>query len=495
VELLLACPTVSDRGTRHSSLIPDLRSDFELELGIALDLVRSDRDRVEVVNLVRACLDHQRGMELLVRSVGVYEKGTTAFARLERFMEELVVPGVVDWEAMDRLLAILPDDLVSDATARRLYYRSVGRFGPPLMGAPDLREVVEQLADLTPQVGEAFPYPLLAFVERLAHHAKKRRVRHRLQGWVRSATTDLGLKPSLYRRLQREVAEEWGKDARPYLLVQLKPSALNREGAQPAQLVLHVQAWLMNQQAEPDLRFNQEESSAIEGGTIEAVGSALDDWLRRVANLVPDGMLSSLVVEFLLPRELLCYPVDQWPVVADERIGMQVKVGEKFQVVVREVDRFQNREARHYWQKKWEHSQAFQSCPGCRAIHWVADTSALDRRQFYLELLHAEHRTCVGLPYLPPDATAQQDPLLVSLSAGVPVALWLRRRFDDLAPLQRDIDAELAQAGLTHLPNFVLRQRAEAGSQDDHVGSHLALLWDDPDRLPPVPQALSAPGP
>jgi hypothetical protein len=495
VELLLACPCVRDRGARDSALIPDLDADFKRELGIRLDFARNDRDSIDVSNLVRECLDHHRGVELLARVVGAFDGGTLAFAELERFLQLLFVPGVVASAAVDRLLASIPEGLVPDSAARRLYYRSVGRFGPPLEGERDLHEVVRQLAGLNLQVGGTFPYPLLAFVERLARQVEDAGVRTQLQQWVDTASGDLGIEPALYRRLQREATEQVpGGDERPYLLVQLKPSALNHEVDEPERLQLYVQAWLVDERGELDLRFNQDEVSTIEGGTVEAVGSALDQWLERVTDLIPEAM-SRLVFEFFLPRELLCYPVDQWSIVADDQIGMEIKLGEQFPVVVREVDRLGNRKARHHWRRKWEHAQAFGSCPGCGAMHWVDDTQVLDRKRFYLELLHAEHRTCVGLPYLPPDAPERRDLLLVTLSAGIPIALWLRRRIEDMGQLRRDVDAELTRAGLTRLPEFVLRQRVEAGSEDHHAGSHLALLWDNPDRLPPVPPELSAPEP
>jgi vWA-MoxR associated protein C-terminal domain len=45
----------------------------------------------------------------------------------------------------------------------------------------------------------------------------------------------------------------------------------------------------------------------------------------------------------------------------------------------------------------------------------------------------------------------------------------------------------LLQQQISGLPNAVTRARAVAWESQEqmHFGSHLALLWDDPDRLPP----------
>jgi hypothetical protein len=76
--------------------------------------------------------------------------------------------------------------------------------------------------------------------------------------------------------------------------------------------------------------------------------------------------------------------------------------------------------------------------------------------------------------------------LELALRAGVPVVLWDRR-----APLTsetRTLIEELFRGDPGELPERVRRLRVEAvisasGDRSEHLGRHLALLWDDPNRL------------
>ncbi len=80
------------------------------------------------------------------------------------------------------------------------------------------------------------------------------------------------------------------------------------------------------------------------------------------------------------------------------------------------------------------------------------------------------------------DGVWRETFLKILLSAGMPVALWPRRRLDLAADPILDL---LTRPAVDAIPAevFAARQAAYAGPADHH-GHVLTLLWDDFDRLP-----------
>lgn len=71
---------------------------------------------------------------------------------------------------------------------------------------------------------------------------------------------------------------------------------------------------------------------------------------------------------------------------------------------------------------------------------------------------------------------------------SVPVALWprnceIRDRIDNAIHLQEILDGELGR-----LPERIRDKRLDALEDEEHLGRHLTLIWDDPNVLPPTVQ-------
>lgn len=77
IEALLACPTVSNRGMRDT-VVNDLPSD------IKMNIRRNDVDRIDVANLVTACLNYTNGLSELIESVRFYEGNSLPMQQLDR---------------------------------------------------------------------------------------------------------------------------------------------------------------------------------------------------------------------------------------------------------------------------------------------------------------------------------------------------------------------------------------------------------------------------
>ncbi|GAA1027126.1 hypothetical protein GCM10009557_07240 [Virgisporangium ochraceum] len=234
------------------------------------------------------------------------------------------------------------------------------------------------------------------------------------------------------------------------------------------------------------------------GKELRLVGRSL---LEQAAPMLTDPRGVKLSVEFLLPWSLLDHPVEGWTVGAPTGSP----VGWLHPVVVRSSDRLSDLEtlARPSWHQRW--AIATGGGTSRPAANWIvrgqpADGSAdpevivepADWRQLLAQLLRRKTLACVGLMYpyeahLPASVSALQ----ATVKAGIPVVLWSRngRYVDTLRALVR---TACADGRLTDLPAAVHDLRLEA-AEDEPDDNPVALLWDDPDRLPEHPSPLTAP--
>ena len=75
---------------------------------------------------------------------------------------------------------------------------------------------------------------------------------------------------------------------------------------------------------------------------------------------------------------------------------------------------------------------------------------------------------------------------LISLKS-LPVALWSRRDLQTIS-CQNEINRILrnVQGNFNQLPKEVTNERKKAAGEE-HIGRHICLLWDNPERMPPDP--------
>ena len=214
--------------------------------------------------------------------------------------------------------------------------------------------------------------------------------------------------------------------------------------------------------------------------------------LREIPNLLDDVLREKkekpATIEFLLPKELLVEPVDQW-----ESDNDLVKFCIEHRIVIRSQERIAKRELskwRQAWHEKW---QMFQTLKEERDVWWVEPLGAHEVATFAQRLILAKAKaTCLGLTFLPVHRANEQERtslLLHILRAGVPIIAWMRNRAEaELTPqLVRDeLGVILCKEQLDNLPLLVhhLRTCPEVLDSAGHIGNRLALFWDDPERVP-----------
>jgi hypothetical protein len=210
----------------------------------------------------------------------------------------------------------------------------------------------------------------------------------------------------------------------------------------------------------------------------------------------------SLLLEFVVPRELLNTDFDQWliPERPDGLSARNYHLGVRYPVVVRDLERMAPSDDRSLWRARW---QRLCDCAGPvrDAIRWVKpqDRDSYDSLTASLLRERAHGQVCLALLSAPSEGSQFAELLYAGLTAGLPAAIWLRQPGTGRSGGKKDrkyLASAVKPAALRGLPRRVLdlRQEAEEARQAAvHPGRHLSLLWDDPDRTwepPPFAEPL-----
>jgi hypothetical protein len=321
--------------------------------------------------------------------------------------------------------------------------------------------------------------PILEFVERLTRLPRPLSL-DALRAW-RQDMLDLGLltiHPAAMDKLAERMnsAEEQNKDSA--LLVEIAPDP----GAND--YLVRMYYW---EEGAVVACWHKQENDASGHYNRTYKLHEIPNLLHRVLSTHEE---KPAAIEFLLPKELLVEPVDQW--VSDDDL---VKFCSEHRIVIRSQERIAKRELskwRQAWHEKW---QLFQTLKDERDIWWIEPLGAHEATTLAQRLILAKAKaTCIGLTFPPVHRANEQERtslLLHILRAGVPIMAWMRHRAEAELTSQHvrdELGVILCKEHLDNLPLIVhhLRTCPEVLDSAEHIGNRLALFWDDPDRVPDV---------
>lgn len=461
------------------------------QLGEPLELPEYAEPRQLLYALVFACAQIPGGLRALADVLRVLNPESRHAVAARDLAAELEVMDFVAPGQREQLLTMLAG---SDRQRLAATYRAAAApYALELRpGVDDARHIVSRLEQMN-TAPDGVP-PLLTFVELVAAESEPA-VAAGLREWSGSVARRLGLAERL-REIRQRAAEQASSVpgmAEAYLIIKVEADALDDDH-------FHVRTWKQlgaPWQPEPGEDFTGD-LAAVQRHVTDVLADAEAGWAE-------DAEIIRL--EFLLPRELLTLPVDQWPAGVEENPPRPL--GLQYQVVVRSLDRMQAKKWHRRWRQRWA------TLSGSRLE--VPRTAVLpsgepDRMPGAAELvirtgspgpaelrrldatLAAHHQPLLVLERpLSRMSGDRPDEVSVGLRAGVPLMLWQRdERF-----------AEEFESVLGELlaPDRDLRESARmlrieafrAEDPESHVGSHITLLWDDPHRLVELAGSLSAP--
>lgn len=326
--------------------------------------------------------------------------------------------------------------------------------------ATELTEILNQLQEM--------PYQnLLEFV---AHLVRDNRVPQTSREKLSTLT------PSETNR-QRT----YTKPLHSYLLIQLRPQGIG----QPL-----VKAWFIPDDTVPDPleRFKPlkvDEQQAEIPYVLEQMPTLLSNLLQQCFEEHLRGEPTELTVEVFLPRDRLCEQVEKWEYKDSENEDLSLPIGIESCVVVRSYERLKKLRTAHgsYWKKNWLKVQDLLKAIPCKEEVAMLEEVCIEPRR--LRRLLVEKillKVCCTL------SESDMNGLLSAVqSAGTPIVLLSRC---DVLSLKNGTEFHklLEDGPLDELAIRLKKQRQSAEDDDEmHLGNHLVLLWDDPNRVPPNP--------
>lgn len=428
--------------------------------------------RLQVVELVRACVQLTDGVRVLVDTVEHLEPGTDHVRDLRRLRDEWEAADVLiepDWvELRPALETLHPENLLV------LFQRATRhRLPSPPPWCDNAWHAFVNLAGHN-SGPEAVP-PSMAFLSLLEDQVDEpvgRLIRLRNQR-VASAQ---GLTGQLDRvRTALRQGDEQPRDSTAYLVIQVEPR-LDPDGPEDLYTLSSYRQWHGGEV----LHSRQSGARAVHRHELE----------REVEQLIEEmetewsDRTGTVVVEFVLPWELLNAEVDWWrKEISSDRPTV---LAMDYPVVVRSLERLRTPHWHRYWRQRW---QQLHAQPSSSTIHRSAPSGEDYFNRLEAQLKGDTRIVCLVLSEPPAQmgGTGQQE-ILAALRAGLPVIIW--HRADCTSEAFREAVTRLvSDTGLAELPARTkqLRQQAlltEPEHRNDHIGRHLAVLWDDPGRRP-----------
>ncbi|HEX3787442.1 MAG TPA: hypothetical protein VHW44_06240 [Pseudonocardiaceae bacterium] len=478
VDVLEGMPALRELGGRR--LCVEL---LARRLGAVLSIADQSAIRHHLYDIARICEEYPSGLLALAEVLEDLESDQDAVLRLYTVVTELSALELVSAPARQRLFQLLGTEEWPSATDA--YRVAGGPYTPDIRpGYHDPRELFSKLERLNARA-DGLPAPLI-FVLRLADRAQ-RPVAEALRRWTWEQAELMGVAEQLRVVAGAPPARPAGvtdqDEPTAYLVIRLQ-----RDNFEPQRLLLrHWRQLGPGWQPQPGDEF---------GGTLGEIQ-------RQVAKLIAEAEsgwaadAGVIRLEFVLPQDLLGLPVDRWARGVNEAVPQIL--GLRYQLVVRSLDRMRTRDWHRDWRRRWRdlQTQLGQSLPQADRTLWArcADAQEIRGLDASLELDEKLLSVLFSEP-LPAVLPQDGDPRLVALRAGIPVMVWCRA--DGHSADFGSAADEIFSEGFDLVRENMRKLRGEAvrsAAPERHVGSHITLLWDDPDRIVEHTVAPSAPQP
>jgi vWA-MoxR associated protein C-terminal domain len=195
------------------------------------------------------------------------------------------------------------------------------------------------------------------------------------------------------------------------------------------------------------------------------------------------GKRFDLTIEIFLPSHLMCMEIDRWKIT--DPIAEEITLGIRYPVRLRSLERLNPDYLDVYhsdWQKCWDNVRVVLENESIQDIFEHLE----DVESFNWKLLKIKLKEKIGLKVTcTHPKSMRKDLFRAILQATTPVAIWIRNDIPDLDRVTA-IDKILTFKPLRHLCESVRHTREIADAQtEEHLGLHLAVIWENPYRLTP----------
>ncbi|MFF3713218.1 VMAP-C domain-containing protein [Streptomyces phaeochromogenes] len=431
---------------------------------------RGEALRPWLLQLVESCAQLPDGLSCLVRCLGYVEQQSTAISSLRRLVDEWDAVDFFDGADLHPLRPILRETRSSAGLAALARRASRSRIQELPAWCDNgwavfLRLAGENSAAKELPVSMAF---LALVADRLMEDGQAE-ASEQLRHWNRRQARTWGLEDKMADWQRSGVVEVPPLHVPAYLMIQFEPDGVDPER-------YYLSHWRQS---------DAEGWHPVPGETLHLHRDELPGEVELLIEQTEErwaDLRQPVVLEFILPWELLGEPVEWWH--KESSSSSPTPLVMDYAVLVRSFERLRKAAWHRHWHNKWRRlkeqpadSHSYWNRPGQSHFH-------LER-----ELKEDEHAVCLVLSQPPgTDSPAARQEYMAGLRAGVPAMIWHRGDCADDAFREAvaDIVQDRGLAGLMERTGKWRREALATGPEgwDNHVGRHLAILLDDPERRP-----------
>ena len=283
--------------------------------------------------------------------------------------------------------------------------------------------------------------------------------------------------------------EQTGQQVKSYLIATLAPSEIDGE--------FLLNAWLISDDLEEGLSKFQSllDQNEQQTGTLcklSQVPRELNKFLKKALRLLR-GKRYYLTIEFFLPSDLMCMEIDRWKIT--DPVEDEITLGTKYPIRLRSLERLDLDYLDAYLSQWYEYWDKVRNVLKDKAMKDLFE-NLQEIEGFNWKFLKTKLKEKIGLKVSRAHPLSMRKDLFRAiLQATTPVAIWTRT---DILNLDQGtaIDEILTFKPLCYLCESVRQTREKADAHlEEHLGLHLAILWENPYRLPPdVMLELTTPG-
>lgn len=457
----LKLPDVSDNAKRelYVSLLGE-------QFPAILDVDRHNTPAHDMFVLVHACLRTPGALRLFWGIIRDFQPMDGLTRDLDAMVEAADPVNLLSADSRDALLEIMRRADPGEIAAAYRYTMRV-RQEEWLADTSDVTLVVRWVESINAIHGRL--QPIFTFVDYVAHRAEHR-LNLALHRWMDDTAPRLGFAgDEALRDLCRATVDRLPATRRYYFVAKIVPDDVTPDR-------YFLTTW-------------RQHADDPEEPTYEAEQSApLSEVVRMVSGLVSKlpsevgGLVEDLFIELVLPRSLITQAVDQW-MIGEE---FPLEIGMVHPVVLRSLERLQRAEFHGRWAVKWQWLKEHDAASGCNSIEVIESHGSDHARALRGKLLAGEPPVVVVMRApLPASTQLSSDGFGAGLYGGAPVMIWCRSEsFVD--EFHAEVLSLVDSDGVLRLPQNIrqLRLKTLQSSDSDHLGRHIALVFEDFDRIP-----------
>lgn len=437
--------------------------------------------RLHVFAIVLACGRRPGAVPALLGALRRLQPDAPEFDQVSRLIDDMATLDLftdADRRSLAELLRGTDFPQLADC-----YRAAAGAQATPLLpGRHDTVDVLSRLERMNARP-DGLP-PALVLLEHLALHAGDV-LSQRLWRFSEDQARGMGLQAELLTLRGSITAEttETVAPAEASLVLRVQP-----HGVEPGRYLLS-EWWQANSAHWAPLRGRDY------AGTLAELRLRVGELVSRIEGWAENA--STISIEMILPKDLLNLPVDQWISLSDE---VETPIGVDYLVSLRSLERSREKSKHRRWKLRHASLEARLQAgdsPIDDAVHRSEFDGPRHLQKLGAKLALAENVVLLVLadPPAARDSIGRME-VAIALKTGVPVLLWHRQDCAAKA-FRTTVDDLLADGGLGKLLENVKKLRGQAQYADDcdtHPGSHISVLWDDPNRqVEPLPQEVLAP--